>query len=82
MGNNRNSIPVLQIQLKFWWMIPIGVKHNHTTIEQETQWWRPGMGVTSGRPRFQNLSKVAKKCPFGGNLVAQHVHAEGHLQWN
>ena len=39
MGKNRNSL-VLQIQLNFWWMIPMGVKDNHTKFEQDTQRWR------------------------------------------
>ena len=30
MGQNRNSVVVHQIPVKFWWMIPMGVKYNHT----------------------------------------------------
>ena len=30
MGKNQNSVVVLQTQVKFWWMIPMGVKYNHT----------------------------------------------------
>ena len=30
MGKNQNSVLVLQIRLKFWWMIPMVVKYNHT----------------------------------------------------
>ena len=37
MGKNQISVVVLQIRVKFWWMIPMGVKYNHTKIEQETQ---------------------------------------------
>ena len=37
MGKNQNSVVVLQIRLKFWWMIPMHVKYNHTKFEQETQ---------------------------------------------
>ena len=37
MGKNQNSVVVLQIRLKFWWMIPMGVKYNDTKFEQETQ---------------------------------------------
>ena len=44
----------------------MGVKYNHTQFEQETQRWRPGTGFASGGPRFQNLSKMAKKCLFFG----------------
>ena len=40
MGKNQNSVVVLQIRLKFWWMIPMGVRDNHTKYEQETQRWR------------------------------------------
>ena len=37
MGKKRNSVVVLWIWLKFWWMIPMGVKDNHTKSERETQ---------------------------------------------
>ena len=37
MGKNQNSIVVLQIWVKFSWMIPMGVKYNHTKFEQITQ---------------------------------------------
>ena len=30
MGKNRNTVVVFRIGLKFWWMIPMGVKNNHT----------------------------------------------------
>ena len=37
----------------------MGMKHSQTKIEQETQQWQPGTGITSDGPRFQNLSKIA-----------------------
>ena len=40
MGENQKSAVVLRIWLKFWWMIPMGVRDNHTKFEQETQRWR------------------------------------------
>ena len=49
MGQNQNSVVVLWIRVKFWWMIPMGVKYNHTKFEQETQRWRPGTGFASGQ---------------------------------
>ena len=55
MGENHNSVVVLQIQVKFWWMIHMGVKYNHTKFEQETQRWRLGTGFASGGPQFQKL---------------------------
>ena len=51
MGENQNSVVVLQIRLKFWWMMPMGVMYNHTKFEQETQRWWLGTGFTSGRPQ-------------------------------
>ena len=60
MGKNQNSVVVLQIRVKFWWMIPMGVKYNHTKFEQETQRWRPGTGVASAGPPFQILQFRAK----------------------
>ena len=50
MGKNQNSVVVLQIQVKFGWMIPMGVKYNHIKFEQETQRWRPGTEFASGGP--------------------------------
>ena len=64
MGKNQNSVVVLQIKLKFWWMVPMGVKYNHTKFEQETQRWRPGTGFASGRPHFQKLQFRAKNSHF------------------
>ena len=64
MGKNQNSIVVLQIWLKFWWMIPMGVKYNHTKFERETQRWQPGTGFASGGPQFQKLQFTAKSSHF------------------
>ena len=33
MEKNQNSVVVLRIGLKFWWMTPMGVKYNHTEFE-------------------------------------------------
>ena len=33
MAKNQNSVVVLRDRLKFWWMIPIGVRDNHTKYE-------------------------------------------------
>ena len=53
MGKNHSSVVVLRP--KFWWMLPMGVRDNHTKYEPQTQRWRPGTGVASGGPPFQNL---------------------------
>ena len=60
MGKNHSSVVVLRIQPKFWWMLPMGVRDNHTKYEQETQRWRPETGVASAGPSFQNLQFRAK----------------------
>ena len=49
MGKNQNSVVVLQIRVKFRWMIPMGVKYNHKKFEQETQGWRHGNGIRKWR---------------------------------
>ena len=66
MGKNQNSVVVLRIRLKFWWMIPMGVRDNHTKYEPKTQRWRPGTGVASGGPQFQKLQFRAKNSHFLG----------------
>ena len=58
MGKNQNSVVVLQIRVKFWRMISMGVKYNHTKFEQETQRWRPGTGFASGGPQFLDTNEV------------------------
>ena len=60
MGKNHSSIMVLRIRPKFWWMLPMGVRDNHTKYELETQRWQPGTGVVSAGPPFQNLQFRAK----------------------
>ena len=65
MGKNQNSVVVLRIRLKFWWMIPMGVRDNPTKYEPETQRWRPGTGDASGGPQFQKLQFRAKTAIFG-----------------
>ena len=65
MGKNRESVVVLQIRVKFWWMTPMGVKYNHTKFAQETQRWRPGTGFSSGGPQFENRSLRPKTAILG-----------------
>ena len=59
MGKKHSSVVVLRIRPKFWWMLPMGVRDNHTKYEPETR-WRPGTGVASIGPPFQNLQFRAK----------------------
>ena len=65
MGKNQNSVVVLRIPPKFWWLIPMGVRDHPTKYEPETQRWRPGTGVASGGPQFQKLQFRAKTAIFG-----------------
>ena len=60
MGKKHNSVKVLQSRPKFWWMLPMGVRDNHTKYEPETQRWQPGTGVARAGPPFQNLQFRAK----------------------
>ena len=60
IGKNHGSIVVLRIRPKFRWMLPMDVRDNHTKYEPETQRWRPGTGVASARPPFQNVQFRAK----------------------
>ena len=73
MGVNQTSVVVLQIRVKFWCMIPMGVKYNHTKFEQETQRWRPGTGSASGGPQFQKLQVRAKNSHFGAKTALEHT---------
>ena len=73
MGKNQNSVVVLWIRLKFWCMIPMGVKYNHKKFEQETRRWRPGTGFTSGGPQFQKLQFRAKNSRFWAKKALEHM---------
>ena len=75
MGKNQNSVVVLWIWLKFWCMIPMGVKYNHTKFEQETRRWRPATEFASGGPPFQNLSKMA----FFGAVWVPRICLKGSI---
>ena len=73
MAKNQNSVVVLQIWVKFWWMIPMDVKYNHTKFEQETQRWRPGTGFASGGPQFQKLQCRAKNSHFWATTALEPI---------
>ena len=73
MGQNQHSVVVLHIRVKFWWMIPMGVKYNHTKFEQETQRWRPGTGFASGRPQFQKLQFRAQNSHFWAEKAPERI---------
>ena len=73
MGKNQNSIVVLRIRVKFWWMIPMGVRDNHTKYEPETQRWRLGTGVASGEPQFPKLQFKAKNSHFWAKTALEPI---------
>ena len=81
MGENQNSVVVLQIRLKFWWIIPMGVKYNHTKFERETQRWQPRTGFASGGPQFQNLQFRAKNSHFWAKKALEHIQ-NGQMKGN
>ena len=60
MGGNHSSVVVLRIRPKFWWMLPMVARDNHTKYEPKSQQWRPGTGVASAGPPVQNLQFRAK----------------------
>jgi len=64
---------VLRIRVKFWWMIPMGVKYNHTKFEQESQQCRPGTAVASGGPQFQKLQFRAKNSHFWAKTALEPI---------
>ena len=64
----------------------MSVKDNQTKFEQDCQRWWPRTGVAGGGPRYQNLSKIAKKKPFWGRFKASLMpwwcHAMVHFEAN
>ena len=73
MGKNQNSAVVLRIRLKFWCMIPMGVRDNPTKYEPETQRWRPGTAVAGGGPQFQKLQFRAKNNHFWAKTALEPI---------
>ena len=59
MGKNQNSVVMLQIWVKFWWMIPMDVKYNQTKFEQEKH-------SGGGRERDSQVADLSfKNCSVG-----------------
>ena len=81
MGENHNSVVVLRIRPKFWWMLPMGVRDNHTKYEPKTQRWQPGTGVASAGPPFQNLQFRAKISLFLPKLALE-PNENGQMKGN
>ena len=73
MGKNQNSVVVLLIWVKFWWMIPMGVKYNHRKFARKTQRWRPGTGFTGGGPQFQKLQFRAKNSHYWAEKALEPI---------
>ena len=73
MGKNQTSVVVLQIWENIWFMIPMGVKYNHTKFEQKTQRWRPGTGFANGGPQFPKLQFRAKNSHFRAKKDLEHI---------
>ena len=65
MGKNQNSVVVLQISVKFWCVISMGVEYNHTKFQQETQRWRPRHDSQSADLCFKNCSLGPKAAILG-----------------
>ena len=59
----------------------MGVRDNHTKYEPETQQWRPGTGVASAGPPFQNLQFRAKIRPFLPKAAPEHAE-NGQMKGN
>ena len=73
MDKNQNSAVVLRIWLKFWWMIPMGVRDNHTKFEQESQRWQPRTAIAGGGPRFQKRQFRAKNSHFSAKTALEPI---------
>ena len=65
MGKNQNSVVVLWVWLKFWWMIPMGVRYILLKFERETQLWRLGMGSQVADLGFKNCNLGPKTAILG-----------------
>ena len=65
MGKNQNSVVGVQIRVKFWWMIPMGVKYNHTKIEQDISGGGRERDLQVADLTFKNCTLGPKTAIFG-----------------
>ena len=63
MGKNQILVALVWSWLKFCYMMPMGVKYNHTKWEQETE-----AGVASGGPLFQFCQASPKMLVWGSRM--------------
>ena len=82
MRKNQNSVVVLRIRLKFWWMIPMGVKYNHTAFEQELNGGGRERDSQVADPGFKICQKWPENAFFLAFTGAYQVLGEGHWQGN
>ena len=68
MGENHSSVVVLRIWPTFWWMLPMGVRDNHTKYEPETQGCRERVAHVVGL-----CFKICGKWPKIGSFGAAWV---------
>ena len=54
MGKNQNSVVVLWFWLKFWCMIPMGVKYNHT--KHDMAWYCAKVSAAASGRDCKNAS--------------------------
>ena len=73
MGKNQNSVVVLWIWLKFWCMIPMGVRDNQTRFERENQQRRPGTAIAGRGRGFQKLQFRAKSSHFWAKIALEPI---------
>ena len=65
MGKNQNSAMVLRIWLKFWWMIPMGVKYNHTSLSKKLNGGGQEQPSQVADLGFKSCSLGPKRAIFG-----------------
>ena len=82
MGGNHGFVGVLWIRPNFWWMLPMGVRDNHTKYEPQTQRWRPGTSVTSVPPPLENFQFGAKISLFFLPKAALVPSKNGQMKGN
>ena len=82
MGKNHSSIVVLRIWPIFLWMVPIGVRDNHTQYEPKTKHWRPGTAIASAGALIQNLQFSAKTGLCFNTKTALEPTKNGQMKGN
>ena len=82
MGKNHSSIVVLWILPKFWWMLPMGVRDNHTKYEPSGLRQAASGSPKRWVPKWVNkVRQVQKKNRIFSKMILDHMACQNKCFW-